>query len=198
MLKTNRDLYKSIAVLMKEQAERKLSLEQYLERILSSAKSWQTAESLSLDEFYAILKAGFSPPADSNTEDLTIKDERSGGYEGWRSTVCRQIKDLRDMKKKGSLKNDMKYFGIDAPSGNRWYNFDPLSFLECGTAGSFGGWDEDDDTGRQLVPGKVAAINALGETVLCDPQDLLEPVTEIARVTWDEFREFLLDGQCYE
>jgi hypothetical protein len=25
---------------------------------------------------------------------------------------------------------------------SRWYNFDPATYLECGLAGTFGGWDD--------------------------------------------------------
>jgi hypothetical protein len=42
----------------------------------------------------------------------------------------------------GTLANDQRYFGVDSPRGSRWYNFDPLTFLECAVAGTFG--EEDD------------------------------------------------------
>jgi hypothetical protein len=48
--------------------------------------------------------------------------------------------------------------GIDSPRGQRWYHFDPRTFLECATAGSYGGWQPGDETGRDYVPGPVAVM----------------------------------------
>lgn len=42
-----------------------------------------------------------------------------------------QISELHKMKNK-ELKDKYRYFGIDSPSGNRWYNFDPFTNLSCG------------------------------------------------------------------
>lgn len=42
-----------------------------------------------------------------------------------------QIAELHKMKGK-QLDDTEKYFGIDSETGNRWYNFDPNSILECG------------------------------------------------------------------
>jgi hypothetical protein len=30
------------------------------------------------------------------------------------------------------LQDEFRYFGIDSPTGHRWYNFDPASYLHCG------------------------------------------------------------------
>lgn len=43
-----------------------------------------------------------------------------------------QIAELHKMKGK-QLDDKEKHFGIDSETGNRWYNFDPDSILECGT-----------------------------------------------------------------
>jgi hypothetical protein len=46
--------------------------------------------------------------------------------------ICYQIADLCRMAQAGLLENQWRYFGIDSPTGHRWYNFDPSSYLECG------------------------------------------------------------------
>ena len=53
------------------------------------------------------------------------------------------------MAEAGALEDEYRYFGIDSPTGFRWYNFDPCSYLECGVRGSLGGntvdgltWDQ--------------------------------------------------------
>ncbi len=43
-----------------------------------------------------------------------------------------QISELHKMRGK-QLDDDMRYFGVDSETGNRWYNFDPITNLECGT-----------------------------------------------------------------
>jgi hypothetical protein len=196
-LKTNRDLYKQIATLIKREADNPVTLEQYLCTVLVNSAKLRHQEKFSLAEFFEILEAGFSP-----VNNATINEESPDGvvsaYVEWQTTICRQIKDLREMGKKGLLKNDQKYFGMSAPGGGYWYNFDPSSFLECAMAGSFGGWEEGDDTGRQFVPGEVVAYNEQGEMITCDPRDLQEPVTDISEITWKEFEDFLWSGQSYE
>ena len=47
-------------------------------------------------------------------------------------TLLFQIADLHRMRNK-QIKDEYRYFGIDSPTGNRWYNFDVFTFLECGT-----------------------------------------------------------------
>jgi len=56
-----------------------------------------------------------------------------------------QIAELHKMKGK-QLDDKEKYFGIDSETGNRWYNFDPDSILECGMRCYL---DHDDDDNEQ-------------------------------------------------
>ncbi|GHU26826.1 hypothetical protein AGMMS50256_05050 [Betaproteobacteria bacterium] len=56
-----------------------------------------------------------------------------------------QIAELHRMAGK-QLENEYKYFGIDSETGNRWYNFDPHTNLECGARGlGFADPDEEDE-----------------------------------------------------
>jgi len=79
-------------------------------------------------------------------------------YAGFRATLIRQIVDLREMDDNSTLKNEQRYFGMSAPRKSYWYNFDPIGYLECAMAGSFGGWEPGDETGRQFVPEPVALL----------------------------------------
>ena len=75
-----------------------------------------------------------------------------------------QIADLADFADQGPL-DEYAYSGVNAPRPPdcvratywRWYNHDPQGYLECGMAGSLGGWDEDDDL-RKPVPGPVVPL----------------------------------------
>jgi hypothetical protein len=98
----------------------------------------------------------------------------------------------------GTLANDLRYFGIDSPRGSHWYNFDPCTFLECATAGSYGGWEAGDPTGREHVPRPVAVLGDDGSIESVDPRDVPSPTVSIAEVTWEDFRDFLGAGQWYE
>ncbi|KPH12435.1 hypothetical protein [Chryseobacterium sp. ERMR1:04] len=55
-----------------------------------------------------------------------------------------QIAELHKMKGK-QLDDKEKYFGIDSETGNRWYNFDPDSILECGMSCFLDHGGEDDE-----------------------------------------------------
>jgi hypothetical protein len=120
------------------------------------------------------------------------------GYLAWEERINNQIRDLGDMKAAGTLENEYRYFGIDAPRGGRWYNFDPHTFLECAAAGTFGGWREGDDTGRSYVPGQVAVVDASGAVTSVDPRDIDAPVVDVREISWEAFVDFLDCGQWYE
>lgn len=96
------------------------------------------------------------------------------------------------------LDNEYRDFGIDAPRGSRWYNFDPVSYLECGMDGALGGWEPGDTTGRQFVPGPVAVLDADRHFHSMAPQDMVDPLVEMFEVSWKQFQDFLECGQMYE
>jgi hypothetical protein len=125
-------------------------------------------------------------------------DSKLVGFAAWHNRIIYQIVDLREMAEKGTLEDKMRYFGIDAPRGARWYNFDPCAFLESGMAGTFGGWQEGDDTGRGYVPGPVAVLDEAGNIATADPRDIDDPITELKAISWEDFQEFLWMGQSYE
>lgn len=68
-----------------------------------------------------------------------IINEQDSNYEVLKETILFQINDLGCMEKdKSILRDEMIYFGVDSPNGNRWYNIDPLTYLECASS-----WLED-------------------------------------------------------
>lgn len=73
------------------------------------------------------------------------------------------------------------------PTGLRWYNFDPKTYLECGMAGSLGGWDEHDEL-RKPVPGPVTVLRPEPET----GAHLIETLG------WADLADLALCGQEYE
>lgn len=102
------------------------------------------------------------------------------------------------MAEAGTLAYEYRYFGIDAPGGSRWYNFDLLTYIECAMAGSLGGWEPGDPTGREFVPGDVAVVDSQGDLQVVNPQDIERPIIEMAHISWEEFKDFSECGQMYE
>ncbi|QDV51705.1 hypothetical protein [Gimesia fumaroli] len=201
-LQTNRDLYLAIEDLSKQYSNCGRSLETYLLAVLNRSGEFSERESLTLAEFYELIVCGFTyKPAEfddvwrAQYDELPHEDD---GYAGWYATVVRQIVDLREMDECGTLENELRYFGVSAPRNSPWYNFDPLGYLECAMAGSFGGWEPGDDTGRQYVPGQVGVLAEDGSIQSANPEDLPNPTFEMPTVTWDHFKDFLFCGQIYE
>jgi hypothetical protein len=191
-LETNRDLYLFVSQLG---VTHERSLEDFLRALWTLVQRHRDRPSLTLSEFAALLEQSFSaPPGDPPPP---VEGEPSG-FARFEQVLIQQIIDLREMAQAGTLDDQMRYFGVNAPRGSRWYNFDPSTFLECAMAGTYGGWEEGDAGGRELVPGKVAVVDAHGKVHAVDPQDIVEPVRVIDGVDWDGFVSFLWAGQAYE
>lgn len=90
----------------------------------------------------------------------------------------------------GVFEDKYRYLGSDSPRGTRWYNFDPLTYLECAVAGSFQRWEPGDNSMRQFVPGETSVMD--------DNGNITSPIQEINSITWDAFKDFLWFGQYYE
>jgi hypothetical protein len=92
-------------------------------------------------------------PEEDDAKDLALQ------------TLAFLVADLRRMERAGILSEDptILYGGVDSPSGNRWYNFDPSTFIECGARGAL---DHVGDEGEREIAaiswGEVASIIELG------------------------------------
>ncbi len=109
------------------------------------------------------------------------EEPRPRGLARFEAILIHQILDLQAMRSRGQLDDSNRYFGLDAPSGARWYNFDPTSYLECGTSGSVGGWADD------------------AEILLITPPELVAEDDESRRsFGWEGVCDLLVCGQIYE
>lgn len=59
------------------------------------------------------------------------RDENGKSFSLLQHMICYQIADLHRMAQAGLLENEWRFYGIDSPTGHRWFNFDPSSYLEC-------------------------------------------------------------------
>ena len=201
-LTTNRDLYLAIEALSKTHSGCTRLLEHYLLALLDSSQRFSDRNNLSLAEFYDLVSSSFTRDAPAFSSDWRDQYDdlphEKDDYTGFRGTLIRQLVDLREMDENGTLKNEQRYFGVSTPRKSYWYNFDPLGYLECAMAGSFGGWEPGDDTGRQFVPGPVTVVADDGSIQTANPEDLHQPTVQMPLVTWEQFKDFIICGQIYE
>jgi hypothetical protein len=175
-VRTNRDLYAQLTAL-----GIKRDLETYLRALLAAARRFGShfdPREPTPDEIVALLAAaGSGEPAEfeeawRSRPRMWDEEPRPVGRARVESVLIGQIVDLDRMRASGQLADDNRYFGLDAPGGGRWYNFDPSSFLECGVAGSVGGTDDDDEVLLVTPPEPVADDDegrvSLGWSGLCD------------------------------
>lgn len=187
---TNRDLYQLVAGF-----ESSRSLEDYLSALWQIAERCRTAPAIPAPVFGELLASAFAAEPRTYDPSPCVDGE---GYSRFEATIASQIVDLHEMALNGQLEDKYRYFGINAPRGARWYNFDPCTYLECAVAGTFGGWCEGDDTGRDYVPGLVAVFDNAGGMTAVDPRTIHDPIGSLAPITWAQFADFLFAGQCYE
>lgn len=73
--------------------------------------------------------------------------------------LCYQIADLHRMREAGTLDNPYRYFGIESPTGQTWYNFTPADFFGNGSYGLHEGSEETEcnwaDLAIQLWLGQI-------------------------------------------
>lgn len=152
-IRTNRDLYLALADLSAKTDAGDRGLEEYLRALWGLARAYRDRTALSGDELLGLLARALTEPAPPFDEGWRAAYERDFApafaplppLAAWEARVLRQVVDLREMDEQGSLRNELRYLGIDSPRGARWYNFDPTTFLECAAVGTFGGWEGGDD-----------------------------------------------------
>ncbi len=201
-LRSNRDLYRAIEELIADNEACVRSLEDYLCALLGEAEALATRPSLTLDEFYGVIaRALTSPPLAFDEAWRKQYDElprKAQGFEGWRATIIRQIVDQHEMEENGTLADKFRYFGLDSPRDTRWYNFDPLGYIESATAGAFGGWEHGETSLREFVPGRVAVLKDNGSLTDANPRDIHRPEVDMPVISWEQFEDFIFCGQIYE
>ncbi|XZF14578.1 hypothetical protein ACTHGU_00425 [Chitinophagaceae bacterium MMS25-I14] len=103
-----------------------------------------------------IMSRKFTNPEINSSFDKSIISDKSG-IDYSIAVLQFQISELHKMRGK-QLDDDMRYFGIDSETGNRWYNFDPMTNLECGARCIV---DNDDDAGKEFI----VSWQTLGELI---------------------------------
>lgn len=198
VVRTNRDLYLRLVDDGEQMKTAGRSLDEFLRAWWRIGRTLADRSALDLDTVAAMIAAAavVDPPPLSPAWRSTPFDhvDEPSSHADWETIVLSQIADLADFADQGPL-DEYAYFGVDAPrpdgcrraTGRRWYNVDPKGYLECGLAGSLGGWDERDGL-RTPVSGPVTLLGK-------EP----EPgVRDVATIGWAELAELARCGQEYE
>lgn len=158
-IRSNRDLYACLTALKVQR-----DLESYLRALYGLGREFAAANpdrDPTPDEVAALFSAAADAPAIASDESWRAvpppwEEPRPHGHARFAAILVHQIADLEAMRSSGQLDDSNRYFGLDAPGGARWYNFDPTSYLECGTSGSVGGWADDAEILLVTPPAAVA------------------------------------------
>ncbi len=145
----NRDLEEYLLALLKLVRENKegsfsavfaleLLKKSFTEKPADFREDWLKIEE-SPDE--NVLAKKFTNPCISEVIDKSVNFNKKE-YEFTTYVLLFQIAELHKMRGK-QLEDENKYFGITSETGAYWYNFDPLTNLECGARGMCDNYNED-------------------------------------------------------
>jgi hypothetical protein len=183
---TNRDLYDGIRSLRARWAAEQPPLNDYLRSLWQIARAHADAPPTAARLLDWCTAAFSTPPPDFDPAWLELKwaswDEDHASFADWERLICYQIADLQRMADDGTLSQPDRYFGVTSPSGARWYNFDPLGYLECGIRGTFGGYLASEVI--VLIPSASGSDDSA--------------VFELPPLTWADLCQLLEYGQEYE
>lgn len=117
------------------------TLEEYLRTLWSLIQKHRNSE-VTFSLLGRLLHDAFtneSPPFDEswliyeNPPDIMLDDNdtHDADFSLLQQMICYQIADLHRMREAGILDKPYIYLGADSPTGHRWYNFNPFSYLRC-------------------------------------------------------------------
>ncbi len=200
-IRTNRDFYLFMISLGDRYKTIQRSLEEYLRCLWRLLSLYRDADGVSVTTFAALLAEAFtSEPAffDDRWRHRPVPGDEEDSYEAVEALLLGQVVDLREMEEAGTLADDLRYFGAKAPRGSDWYNFDPCTYLECGAAGTLGGWGECDDSEDLPIRRAPDDTDSEGAGPASVPAKAKEPPTPLSWLGWAEVFSFLWLGQNYE
>jgi hypothetical protein len=136
-MQTKRELYGFVAQLASRHRVGQPSLETYLRAMWGLASAQRNRGVWTLDEFAELLAASFTTTEPAFDERWRAAEPAAAAsdFDRWEQAIVGQIVDLHEMAEADMLTNELRYYGLDAPRGARWYNFDTCSYLESATQG---------------------------------------------------------------
>jgi hypothetical protein len=188
---THRDLYFAAVRRVNAHPGRERPLEEYLRALLGQLAALRERAELGAAEFLDWVTGGlaadpvpFEPAWDRVP---AVAPSGAAGFGDVERMLQRQVAELRRLLACGLWNGPEREFGVQAPGGGRWSNFDPASFVECGLQGIFGGFALEEHS--RPIPHTPRLAEQSGVIARGIPMSF---------VTWDDVLGFLLCGQCYE
>jgi hypothetical protein len=182
---TDLEAYRIVLSFEDRFASEKRSLEEYLRALLLCIEEAPSREP-SLRELLFMVEDAFvrEPRAFDEHWRALANEYRQKEEHSCQEILIMQIVDLRAMQEAKTLDNEMKHFGVSAPSGISWYNFDPFSYTERGFCSTVG------DGMRSIETGELDE----------DGFELLDAVEDPKEVqgSWELLKKILWRGQLYE
>jgi len=116
------------------------TLEEYLRAVLAALPAHTTDAGASAAQFLGLLAAGRDGPLAPFPDSRPPRSEEDEVrcLSELQEQLQRQIVDLRGLRAAGAYDNPYRGFGLNAPGGDRWYNFDPVGYLSCACSGALG------------------------------------------------------------
>jgi hypothetical protein len=168
-VRTSRGLYLYVTALAERARER--SLDDYLSCLWKLGTARRNDASFTGAELAELLERALTEEVPGHVPPAP--GPARDGFARWEATILHQIHD---------------------PGPQR----DVATYLECGVAGTFGGYARESDTGRVLLPAKQAVLGADGQLHARDPLDVRDETGDLGAITWDRFARFLEAGRDYE
>lgn len=184
---SHRKLYRDVVGLCTP--HRGSSLGTYLAGLLALLPRHRDALELSVPEFLALIADAFTTVAVPTTDTRWPVAEAGIGIADVAARLVRQIADLDDLAARGVLARPDRDLGVTGRSGERWFNFDPATFLECGVHGAFGGYALEESSRALRIDGAPSTPAHSG--------DMLARTIPIAAITWEDVHAVLHHGQTY-
>jgi hypothetical protein len=205
----SRELYVAVSGLADAHEHDVRPLEDFLRALRAALEPSYPGPGLTPEQLLEVLGSAFTapvPPRDPGWRDSDLS-EREGPVDA--AAVDRllrsQILDLEDAAAAGALTDEWRYLGLEIPrpedarraTSPYYYNWDPRTYVECGVAGAFDGWEPGDPSGRVLVPGEVLVLDDDGFRSV-PAEEARRPVVDLPLLSWAQVHDFLWCGQNYE
>jgi hypothetical protein len=195
-----RDFHVSIQALCERERSNSRSLETYLLALLRQAAAHARRESVTLVDLRDLLTSSFRErpyPFDDRWRVSPIQlDPAPTWFAHWRARLVRQIVDLHEFAEAGVLDDDRCYFGVQAARGSPWCNLDPVTYVACAMAGSFGDPSPEDRADWHFADCPIPASRSTYPLVV-----LAHPIARTwnaaPALSWAEFEQFIRCGQCH-
>ena len=184
------ELHQAIDDIIQAYEHNERSLEHYLLAFLALSRPYAETETLAQTDFLNLISSSFTrevPPFEEAWREQYdgLADARND-YDGFAATLIRQIVDLREMEEAGQLDDKFRYFGLNSPRGSRWYNFEPLGYLECAATGCFRLRSEGPSVAQSRSAAGSQASNG-------------EPAgSSSSPISWRMVEGFIVCGRIYE